>query len=156
MDTPRFVAGPLSVLCILALVMGTASAAVITATEGTSNPDTGPVHHNLSPEAPIKSLEEKGVDVTFVKAVLQNGDSATVKAWLETYFQARKPVIPDGAAHSSPDLTDPTQEQKIITRLEDEGVDITEVRTDFQNGDTGAVKAWLESYVHAHETEMPF
>jgi len=156
MKPPRFVAGPLSVLCILALAMGTASAAVITVTDGNSNPDTGPVHSNLSPETPIRSPEEKEADVADGKAILQHGGSATVEARLEACFQTRPPVISYGAARSSPDLADPTQEQKIITRLEEEGVDITEVRTEFQDGDTGAVKTWLESYMHAHEAEMPF
>jgi hypothetical protein len=155
MDTQRFVVGPLSALCILALVMGTASAAVMTA-GGTSNPDTGPVHHHLSPEDLINSLEEQGVDITEVKTLLQNGDTDAVKAWLENYFQSNKPTMPDGSARSPPDLTDPTRQEKIITRLEEKGVDVTEAEAELESGDTSAVKVWLDNYFHAHEGEMPF
>jgi hypothetical protein len=155
MDTQKFVVGPLSVLCILALVMGTASAAAITATDSTSGSDTGPSHHP-SPEAILDALESKGVDVTQVRASLQNGDTDAVKAWLENYFQSNKPAMPDGSGRSPPDLTDPTQQEKTISRLEEQGVDVTEVRTEVQNGDTAAVTAWLENYVYAHEGEMPY
>jgi hypothetical protein len=156
MDTQRFVAGPLSVLCILALVMGTASAAVIAASDGTSNPDAGPVHHHLSPEDLISSLEEQGVDVTEVKTLLQDGDSEAVKAWLENYLQAHRPAMAAGPGHPPPDATDPPRQEKIIARLEDAGVDVSEARADLKAGDTEAVKIWLENYLHAHEGEMPF
>jgi type IV pilus biogenesis protein CpaD/CtpE len=154
MDTQRFVVGPLSALCIVALVMGTASAAIMTA-GGTSNPDTGPVHHHLTPESILSELEQQGVDVTEVKTLLQNGDTDAVKAWLENYFQSNKPAMPDGSARAPPDLTDPTQHEKFISRLEDQGVDVTEVKTLLQNGDTDAVKAWLENYFQSNKPAMP-
>jgi hypothetical protein len=155
MDTQGFVAGPLSVLCIPALVMGTASAAVITSTDSTSNPDTRPVQHPLSPDAIMSSLEERGVDVTGVGADPQNGDTAAVKAWLETYFQTHEPAAPEGSAHSSPDLTNSTRQERFVTRLEERGVNVTEARADLQKGDTSAVKTWIENYLHAHEGETP-
>jgi SOS response regulatory protein OraA/RecX len=153
MDTQGFIAGPLSVLCILGLVMGTASAAAITATDSTINPGTGTVHHHLSPEAIISSLEQKGVDVSRVKTALQNGDEAAVKAWLENYFQTHKPDVAQGSGHQRFDLTNANQQQKIITKLEERGVDVTEVQADLQNGDTAAAKAWLENYFQAHKPE---
>jgi DNA-binding transcriptional MerR regulator len=104
----------------------------------------------------ISRLDEQGVDVTDVKALLQKGDTDAVKAWLEAYFQSSRPAMPDGSLHSPPDLTNTTQQQEIITRLEDRGVNVTEVKTELQASDTEAVKAWLESYAHAHEGDMPF
>ena len=152
MNTQGFVAGPLSVLCVIALVMGTASAAVITVTGSTPNTEARPAHQHLSPESIIDSLEQQGVDVTEVKTALQNGDTDAVKAWLE----AHRPGKPEGSGRSPPDLSDPVQEQKIIDRLEEQGVDVSEVETDLQEGDTAAVQAWLESYLHSHEGEMGF
>jgi DNA-binding transcriptional MerR regulator len=143
MDTQGLVAGPLSVLCIIALVMGTASAAVITAADRS----TGPFHKHPSPESLISFLEQQGVDVSEVKAALQDGDTEAVKAWLE----AHRPTRPEGAGRSPPDLADPARQQEIITRLEEKGVDVTEAKTALQNGDTDAVKAWLE----AHRPEKP-
>jgi DNA-binding transcriptional MerR regulator len=142
MDIQRFVAGPLSVLCILALVMGTASAA----TGSTSNPDTRPVRHHLSPEIIISQLEQQGVDVTEVRTLLGSGNTEAVKEWLE----AHRPAMPEGAPRSPPDLTDPPQQEKIIARLEEQGVDVTEVRNLLGSGNTEAVKEWLEAYLRAH------
>jgi DNA-binding transcriptional MerR regulator len=138
MNTQGFVAGPLSVLCIIALVMGTASAAVITAADSTASP----VHKHPSPESIINTLEQQGVDVTGVRTALQNGDTDAVKAWLEAHRTAK----PEGAGRSPPDMTDPARQQEILTRLEERGVDVTGLKTAFQNGDTDAVKAWLEAH----------
>jgi DNA-binding transcriptional MerR regulator len=146
MNTQGFVAGPLSVLCIVALVMGTASAAVITATGSTSDKGAIPAHLHPSPGSIISHLQQQGVDVTEVKTALQNGDTEAVNAWLE----AHRPERPDGTGRSSPDLTDPTKQQEIITRLEEEGVDVTELKTALQNGDSAAVQAWLRTHFHDH------
>jgi len=155
MDTQRFVAGPLSILCILGLVMGTASAAVLTATDSTTIPGTGTVHHHLSPDAIVTSLEAKGVDVSGVKAALQSGDTAAVKAWLENYFQAHRPESAQGSGHQHFDLTNATQQQEIVTKLGERGVDVTEVQADIQKGDNAAAKAWLETYFHTRRPETP-
>ncbi|MGA2933920.1 MAG: hypothetical protein ABSD81_02045 [Methanomicrobiales archaeon] len=149
MDTQRFVAGPLSILCIIGLVMGTASAAVITSTDT----GTGAAHHHLSPDAIISALEQKGVDVSGVKTALQNGDEAAVKAWLENYFQTHKPEIAQGSGRQRFDLTNANQQQETITKLEERGVDVTEVKADLQKGDTAAVKAWLENYFQTHRPD---
>jgi len=44
--------------------------------------------------------------------------------------------------------------QKLIERLEQQGVDVTGVKTALQNGDTTAVKEWLQSYRQANQGEM--
>jgi DNA-binding transcriptional MerR regulator len=155
MNTQGFVAGPLSVLCIVALVMGTASAAVITATGSTSDKGAIPAHLHPSPGSIISHLQQQGVDVTEVKTALQNGDTEAVNAWLEAYFQAHRPERPEGSGRSPPDLTSSTRQQDIITRLEAEGVDVTEAKTALQNGDSDAVQAWLEAYFQAHRPERP-
>jgi hypothetical protein len=156
MDTQGFVAGPLSALCIVALVMGTASAAVITVADGVSGSGTGPVHQHPSPESIITTLEQRGVDVTEAKTALQNGDPDAVRAWLEAYFQAHRPGRPEGTGRSHPDLSDPTREQQMVDRLEKEGVDVTGVEADLLNRNTTAVQVWLETYLPSHEGEMGF
>ena len=137
------------------LVKGTASAAVITATDSTTNPGAGTIHHHLSPEAIISSLEQKGVDVSGVQAALQIGDAAAVRAWLENYFQSRKPDTAEGTGHQRFDLNNVTQQQETITQLEERGVDGTGVKADLQNGDITSVHTWLKTYFDAHKGEMP-
>jgi len=135
--------------------MGTASAAVLTAADSTTNPGAGTLHHHLSPEAIISSLEQKGVDVSGVQTALQKGDTVAVKAWLESYFQARKPGTAKGTGHQRFDLNNVTQQQETITRFEERGVDVTGVKADLQNGDITSVHSWLKTYFDAHKGEMP-
>ena len=45
--------------------------------------------------------------------------------------------------------------ENTIRYLEEKGVDVTEAEADFERRDTSAVKAWLDSYFHAHKGEMP-
>jgi uncharacterized membrane protein YjjP (DUF1212 family) len=101
----------------------------------------------------ISGLEQKGVDVSEVKTALQNGDSASVKTWLNSYFKNNKPQMTRSTDHTGFDLTNATQQQKIISRLEQKGVDVTELKSDFQSGNTSAAKAWLENYAQTHKTE---
>jgi len=45
--------------------------------------------------------------------------------------------------------------EKMIERLEQQGVDVTEAKTALQNGDTTAVKEWLQAYREAHPDLFP-
>ena len=103
MGTRGFVAGPLTVLCILGLVMGTASALIITATDNgpTAVPGVGCAHPDMSnpgqQQEIISRLEERtqnSVDVTVVQAAWESGNYPAVKAWLEEYFRASKGDMP--------------------------------------------------------------
>ena len=147
MDTQGFIAGPLSALCIIGLVMGTASAAVITASDSTATH----VHSHPSPESIIDSLAQHGVNVTEVRTALQNGDTDAVKAWLG----AHRPAGSGDAGRSPPELANATRQQEIITRLGEQGVDVSGVRTSLQDGDSAAVQSWLKAYFQAHHPEKP-
>jgi len=103
----------------------------------------------------ITSLEQKGVDVSQVKTALQNGDTAAVKTWLENYFQTHKPQMMTHSKDPRFDLTNVTWQQQVITNLEQKGVDVTALKTALQNGDTAAVKTWLDSHRQAHNDSMP-
>lgn len=153
MDTPRCMIVPLTVLSILGLVFGTASALAMTATDTSGMAGPGQCQGH-APGDIISHLEEKGVDVTEVKATLQDGDTEAVKAWLGSYFQANRPEKPAGNGHPVPDLTDIARVEEMITRLEARGVDVTEVKTALQNGDTASVKLWFENYFQNHRPEL--
>jgi len=67
MGKQGFVAGPLTVLCILGLVMGTASALIMTATDSGSTADPGSRHAHPDLSDPgqqketISGFDEKGL-----------------------------------------------------------------------------------------------
>ena len=151
MDTKGFVASPLSVLCSVALVVGTASVAVIPVTDRIPGDDPVPVHQEPSLNSLILSPEEKEVKETELTTALRNGDTESMKKWLLTYFQAHPAERPERTGLSAPDLTSATQQRRIIARTEAGEVDITCRETDLLYGDTTAVKAWLETSLPSHE-----
>jgi hypothetical protein len=107
MDMQSIVIGPLSVLCILGLVFGTASALVITATETGGMAGDGQ-RQPRSPEAIISHLEEKGVDVTEAEAELARGETSAVQVWLDTYFHAHEGEMPYQHSCSEPQTEIPS------------------------------------------------
>ncbi len=96
------------------------------------------------PEKFIERLEQQGVDVTEVITALRNGDDEAVKTWLEAYREEHKGDMKD--QQPGP--------EKFIERLEQQGVDVTEVKTALQNGDNEAVKTWLEAYREENRDQM--
>jgi N-acyl-L-homoserine lactone synthetase len=56
-----------------------------------------------------------------------------------------------GAAHPGFDMTNVTMQQQMITRFQQQGVDVTGLQAAFQSGDMTAVKTWME----AHRPNQP-
>jgi len=48
----------------------------------------------------------------------------------------------------------PPSPNEMITHLEQQGVDVTQVKTALQNGDTATVKTWFDAYREAHKGQM--
>ena len=100
----------------------------------------------FGPDNVIGRLEKPGIDVTTVRTALQNGDLSAVKEWLDSYREAHKDKMPNSTPRPGP--------ENIIERLEQQGADVTEVKTLLQKGDTDAVKAWFDAYREAHKDQM--
>ena len=103
----EFVWGHLTILCILALVMGTASALIqtVSATDQGTDPDSGQFHpHEIdTPQHReiITRLEERGVHDVRVDASL-SGDTQIVSPWIENYTRAGGWEQPSGQSPSPP------------------------------------------------------
>ena len=153
MKTPGIFIAVLAVYCICALCIGMSSATDVTTSTAHHNSTfyVGP-GHRLSPETIIANHEHKDVNESVVKTALRNGDNATAMTWLESHRAAHPSVM--GAGRPGFDLTNSTRQQQIITRLEKDGVDVTELRTDLQNGNMDAAKTWLENYFQTHKPAM--
>jgi len=141
MKTPKIIVGALVVYCIVVLLIGMANAADL-ARPATGDHFTGRAGP-FAPQKIIGRLEQQGVDVTEALTALQKGDTAAVKAWLTSFFEAHKCKM----AHARP-IRDPGA---VISRLEQQGVDVTEVKAALQNHDMASVKAWLDPYLRAHK-----
>ena len=60
----------------------------------------------------------------------------------------------NGHGHPVFNLTDTTVQQHLLTRLEQQGIDVSALKTAFQNGDMVAVKTWFENYHQSHPFKM--
>ncbi len=98
------------------------------------------------PEKIIDRLEHQGVDVSAAKTAIANGDTAALKTWLEAYRDAN-PRSQTG----NQERPDP---EKIIDRLEHQGVDVSAAKTAIANGDIAALKTWLEEFRASHTGQM--
>ena len=83
-----------------------------------------------------------------------NGKTDAAKSWLENYFQTYKPTTGAGAGRPGFDLTNATQQQQIINRLEKDGVDVTEFKTNLLNGNIDAAKALLDAFMQVHRSNV--
>jgi hypothetical protein len=148
MKKPGIFIGALGVCVVVALVVGFAGAAVNSPhlLGKTAKNVTTPGQGHGAPGDIIDKLEKQGVDVSAAKTAIQNGDMAALKAWLDAYRVAN-PRNQTG----SQDRPVPGD---IIDKLEKQGVDVSAAKTAIQNGDTAALKAWLEEFRASHTGGM--
>ena len=105
------------------------------------------------------ALEKKGVDVSALETAIKNNDTAAEKTWLTTYRES-----PTGQAgnqthvQKSPGFTgNATMQQerlqKLVTGLQQKGVDVSVLQTAISNNDTAAEKAWFAAYLQTHKEQ---
>ena len=102
MKAPQTLAGSIAVLLFALVILGfgisPVSASAVSSPSGnvTAMHGNGAGHH-FAPnstrqytmtESLITRLQSQGVDVSAVQTAIQNNDTATVNAWLKSYFEA--------------------------------------------------------------------
>lgn len=133
---------------VVVLVVGFAGAAVTTphGFGKTARNETVPGQGHGAPGNIIDKLEEQGVDVSAPKTAIANNDQAALKTWLDSYRESHPRN--QTASETRPLLSD------IISRLANQGVDVSAAKTAIANNDTSALKAWLDQFRAAHNGEM--
>jgi hypothetical protein len=92
---------------------------------------------------------KQSVDTTGLTAAFHSGNVTDVKIWMSAHRPAA-PGFVKGTFGKTPDYTNATVKQQILTRLDNQGVDTSALKVAFQNGDTAAVKSWFEANMKAH------
>ena len=100
----------------------------------------------------ITRLGNQGVDIARVQADLTAGNMTAVMQWLGENHQDRP--IPFRNWTGMKPLKNATMQterlQPLITRLGQQGVDISQVQTDLITGNSDAVEAWFSTYFRTH------
>jgi hypothetical protein len=161
MKMPRIYYGVLVVFCIVTFVIGMASAADMghPAVHNMSIRGSGYMgakQANITPQHQfITKLEQRGINGTLLKSAAQNGNKTAMKSWPDTYCQLNRTNATYRAMRPHADQGNVTLQQQFITRIEQQGVDVTGLKAAFGKGDTTAVKTWFDAYRKAHLDEMP-
>jgi hypothetical protein len=108
----------------------------------------------------VTGLQQKGVNVSALQTAIANNDTAAEKAWFVTYMQSHKGQVQNQTAvHKAPGFAgNATMQQeriqKLVTGLQQKGVDVSALQTAIANNDTAAEKAWFASYYQAHKEQI--
>jgi hypothetical protein len=96
MKTPKLYFGALALICTIALVIGTVGAAA------GSGPDSScfgnKTAHGGGPIKMLDRLEERGIDVSAIRAAFESGDMNTVHTLMQQFMEAHKDELPQPRA----------------------------------------------------------
>ena len=158
--------GIVSILTILALLTGAASAADTTGslvrgngafTMGMGNQghagNTTQQHQML--QSVITKLGQQGVSIIEIQADITSGNIPAAMLWLKSYYQAHPDQRMKGPRQDMGNTTQPHRIfQSAITKLGQQGVDISQPQADIASGNSSAAMQWLKSYYQAHPDQM--
>jgi hypothetical protein len=158
--------GIVSILTILALLIGAVSAADTTGslvrgngafTMGTGNQghagNTTQQHQML--QSVITKLGQQGVSIIEIQADIASGNIPAAMLWLKSYYQAHPDQRMKGPRQDMGNTTQQHQMfQSAITKLGQQGVDISQPQADIASGNISAAMLWLKSYFQAHPEQM--
>jgi hypothetical protein len=154
MKTPIIYTVTFAVCCIVALVIGTASAAAMTH-QGSRN-DLLYKAGLFGPEKVIGQLERQGVNVTEVKTALQNGETNTVREWLQAYRKAHTDEMMNGPGKGS--MTGEPDKDRILGMLDKltaQGYDVLAIQTAFESGNYETAHTLMLEFRTAHPDLFP-
>jgi len=97
----------------------------------------------------ITKMQENGVDTTELETAIADGDQDAVLAFLEANRPADAPERPENGGQNGERM------QQMITKMQENGVDTTELETAIADGNQDAVRAFLEANRPADAPEHP-
>lgn len=83
----------------------------------------------------LQKMAENGIDTTELETALENGDREAVRAFMQ---ENRPADAPDGAPVMNEECA-----QQMIQRMQENGIDTTDLETALENGDMETVRAFM-------------
>lgn len=94
----------------------------------------------------LTRYQQQGIDVTGLQTAFQSGNMTDVKEWMKEHHPAPAAKTGTGSGHQGFDLTNTTFQQEMITRYQQQGIDVTGLQTAFQSGNMTEVKEWMKDH----------
>jgi hypothetical protein len=165
MNTQNNLAGILAVASIVLSVIGlivspVGASAPMTPTNG----DTGAYgsapgyHHAFNAtqmtarlQASLTKLGQQGVDISQPQADISNGNTTAAMQWLMAYNKANPGAFGNQTRQHPVNATQQTDRlQSVVTKLGQQGVDVTQALTDLSTGNVKGAMQWLMGYNNVH------
>ncbi|WAI01768.1 hypothetical protein [Methanogenium organophilum] len=89
----------------------------------------------------LEKMQANGIETTELETALENGDREAVRAFLQENRPTDAPEMGEGQRHAMNE----ERMQQMITEMQANGVDTTELETALENGDHEAVRAFMEA-----------
>lgn len=130
----------LAVLCVCAAMAAPMGAGDGTGHRGMMKDGDAPAMNEERMQQMITKMQENGVDTTALETALENGDREAVRAFLQENRPADAPERGEGQV---PAMNEERMQQ-MIRKMQENGVDTTELETALETGDREAVRAFLQ------------
>ncbi|HXX55345.1 MAG TPA: hypothetical protein VEI81_04555, partial [Methanoregula sp.] len=163
MKTQKRFAGILAIagifLAALALIASPVSAAAMTPpVPGGAGNGYGPIHHAFNAtqqqariSAELTRLGQQGVDVSQPQADISSGNMTAAMQWLMAYHKANPGSFGNQTRQHAVNTTQQTARlQGFVTKLGQQGVDVTQALADLATGNIPGALQWLTGYYQAH------
>ncbi|MDD1708495.1 MAG: hypothetical protein LUQ33_04915, partial [Methanoregulaceae archaeon] len=88
----------------------------------------------------LNRLEEQGYDVSAIRTAVENGDMDTARSLMQQFMEEHKGELP----------APPGKEDRMTThldRLEEQGFDVTAIRTAVENGDMDTSRSLMQQFM---------
>jgi len=134
------VLGVATVLCLLAVAAVPASAAFEKAGNG------------QGPLGLLDEIEAAGYDVTDIRTAFENEDFENARTLMHQFMEAHQGEF--APAHGGNNPGRGMGNAGMLDNLEEQGYDVTDIRTAFENGDTETGRTLMHQFMEAHHGEF--
>jgi len=83
------------------------------------------------------------IDVTGLQTAFQSGNMTDVKEWMREHRPVPSGNPPMDKGRQGFDMTNTTLQQEMLTRFQEQGIDVTGLQTALQSGNMTDVKEWM-------------
>ncbi|NYT06166.1 MAG: hypothetical protein GKC04_07345 [Methanomicrobiales archaeon] len=146
MKTPHAIICATSVLCVLAFIAAPATAVFQNGAQPGGRMGSSPDF-----AARLDALGELGFDVSAIQAALESGDRETARTLMRQFAEEHKDELPiphSGGRHGG-------TIDGLLDRLEEQGYDLTAIRTAVENGDDETARTLMRQFMEEHKDELP-
>ncbi len=107
--------------------------------------------HRMGITALLDRLEERGYDVSAIKAAIESGDTETARTLMQQLVEEHRDELPKPPADGTRGFGPLAR----LNYLEQQGYDVSAIRDAIDNGDHETARALMQQFMEEHSGELP-